>query len=78
MIDQGMFVEGLYDLPEIRTITPSHLVRSGITSAYDANFGMVAGSNAVILLLDGITGVTVTGYTNNTVRYLARIFLLYS
>lgn len=67
---QGMFVEGHYTIPEIRVITPSHLVRSGFTSAYDANFGMEAGAGAVCLLLEGITGVTVTGYSNGTVHYV--------
>lgn len=70
MVRQGMFVEDLYTVPEVRTITPSHLVRSGTTSAYDANFGMVAGANAVVLLLKGHSGITVTGYQNGTVRYL--------
>jgi len=70
MIRQGMYVEDLYMLPEVRTIVPSHLVRSGTTSAYDANFGMEAGANSVILLLEGISGVTVTGYSNNTVHYM--------
>ena len=67
---EGMFVEDLYMLPEVRTIVPSHLVRSGISSAYDVNFGMEAGANAVILLLNGIHGVTVTGYSNNTIHYM--------
>lgn len=70
MQKQGMYVEGLYDLPEVRTITPSHLVRSGITSAYDANFGMEAGANAVMLLVNGVTGVTVTGFENGKVLYM--------
>jgi len=70
MKDQGMYVEGLYLLPEIRTIVPSHLVRSGSTSAYDANFGMEAGAGAVMLLINGVTGVTVTGLANNTVHYM--------
>jgi len=67
---EAMFVEDLYTVPEVRTIVPSHLVRSGFTSAFDANFGMEAGANAVILLLNGIDGVTVTGYHENTVRYM--------
>jgi 6-phosphofructokinase 1 len=70
MIDQGMYVEGLNPTPEIRTITPSHLVRSGFTSAYDANFGMEAGTCAVCLLLDGITGVTVTGFHDGLIHYM--------
>ncbi|MCP4685216.1 MAG: 6-phosphofructokinase [bacterium] len=70
MENYGMFVNGLYTVPEVRTITPSHLVRAGTTSAYDANFGMEAGANAVILLLQGLSGVTVTGYLDGVVRYL--------
>jgi len=70
MIRQSMFVEGLFEVPEVRTIVPSHLVRSGTTSAYDANFGMVAGANAVILLLRGLSGVTVTGFSGNTAWYM--------
>jgi 6-phosphofructokinase 1 len=67
---QGMYVEGLFDIPEVRTIVPSHLVRSGITSAYDANYGMVAGANAVMLLLRDFSGVTVTGFSENTAWYM--------
>ena len=40
MEQTGMYVEDLYTIPEVRTITPSHLVRAGTTLAYDANFGM--------------------------------------
>jgi len=70
MVRQSMFVEGLFEVPEVRTIVPSHLVRSGTTSAYDANFGMVAGANAVILLLRGLSGVTITGFSGNTASYM--------
>ncbi|MBU2228785.1 6-phosphofructokinase [Patescibacteria group bacterium] len=70
MKEQGMFVEGLYEIPEVRAIVPSHLVRSGFTSSYDANFGIEAGAGAVYLLLDGIHNVTVTGYQNGTFSYM--------
>lgn len=70
MINQGMYVEGLNLIPEIRTITPSHLVRSGFTSAYDANFGMEAGTCAVCLLMDGVSGVTVTGFYDGIIHYM--------
>jgi 6-phosphofructokinase 1 len=70
MLRQGMFVDGLFEVPEVRTIVPSHLVRSGTTSAYDANFGMVAGANAVVLLLRDFSGVTVTGFSNNTAWFM--------
>jgi len=70
MMEQGMYVEGLNAIPEIRTITPSHLVRSGATYAYDSNFGMEAGANAICLLLSGICGVTVTGYLDGVIQYM--------
>lgn len=67
---EGLFVEGLYETPEVRVITPTHLVRSGFTSAYDANFGMEAGAGALCVLVDGLSGVTVTGYLNGKVHYM--------
>lgn len=70
MESQGMFVEELNAIPEVRVIVPSHLVRSGFTSAYDANFGMEAGACAVCLLMDGVTGVTVTGYHDGRIHYM--------
>lgn len=70
MESQGMFVEEMNAIPEVRVITPSHLVRSGISTAYDANFGMEAGACAVMLLLSGQGGVTVSGYFNGTIHYM--------
>ena len=70
MRKQGMFVPGVYEYPEIREITPSHLVRCGETSAYDVNFGMQIGAAAVHLLLEGCSGVTVVGARGNEVRYM--------
>jgi 6-phosphofructokinase 1 len=70
MMEQGMYVEGLNVIPEIRTITPSHLVRSGSTYAYDVNFGMEAGASAVCLLVRGIFGVTVSGYFGGKIHYM--------
>ncbi len=59
MKQAGMFVPGVYELPEIREVTPGHLVRSGHTSAFDVNFGKEAGATAVILLTKGFAGNTV-------------------
>lgn len=70
MSRQGMFVKGHYEIPEVRAVTPGHIVRSGFTSAYDANFGMEAGASAVILLLDGLSGVTVTRFKNGKIHYM--------
>ena len=71
MKEQGMFVEGIYERPEIRDVSPSHLVRCGYTSAYDANFGMAAGGAAVQLIMNGIYGVTVVGIEGNQVSYIS-------
>jgi len=70
MKEAGMYVEGIYDKPEIRTVKPGHLVRSGDSSAHDVNFGLEVGSAAVSLLKEGTTGVTVAEVKNNTIRYM--------
>lgn len=70
MKDVGMFVDGLYETPEIRTITPGHLVRCGQTSAFDVNFGIEAGAAAVELLVRGVEGVTVADVTGGTIHYI--------
>jgi 6-phosphofructokinase 1 len=70
MKEQGMYVEGLYEYPEIRVINPTHLVRCGQTSAYDVNFGMQAGAAAVHLLADGKQGVTVVDVRGSQITYM--------
>ena len=70
MKEQGMFVEGLYEFPEIRAITPTHLVRCGQSSAYDVNFGMQAGAAAVHLITGGKRGVTVVDVRGSEVLYM--------
>ena len=66
----AMYVEDVYERPEIRTIVPSHLVRCGETSAYDVVFGLKAGAAAVELLVRGIYGVTVADICGNEIRYM--------
>ncbi len=66
----GMYVEGVLETPEIREVTPGHLVRSGSTAAYDVNFGKEVGAAAVMLLMQGITGVTVYQVVGNQIRYM--------
>lgn len=67
----GMFVEGIFEIPEVRDVNPGHIVRSGATSAYDANFGKEAGAAAVLLLAQGITGVTFSHLTaDGEIRYM--------
>lgn len=66
----GFFVKGINEIPEIRAITPGHLVRCGHSSAYDVNFGKEVGAGAFILLNQGISGVTVAGISNGKVRYM--------
>ena len=67
----GQFVAGIYETPEVRELTPSHLVRAGGSTAYDVNFGKQIGAGAVAVLAAGISGVTVAGGDRGEVRYLA-------
>src|SRR5208283_743127 len=66
----GVYVKGINEIPEVRAVTPGHLVRCGHSSAYDVNFGKEAGAAAFILLNQGISGVTVSGITNGKIRYI--------
>jgi 6-phosphofructokinase len=70
MKEQGLFVEKMNEVPEVREMVLSYLVRSGSTSALDANFGKDAGAGAVVLLVSGISGVTVTGVNEGKVEYI--------
>ncbi len=70
MKETGMFVEGIYEIPEVREIHPGHLVRAGNSSAYDVNFGYEAGAAAIILLLEGKTGVTISRVKGRKVEYI--------
>jgi 6-phosphofructokinase 1 len=70
MKETNMFVEGIYEIPEIREIHPGHLVRSGNSSAYDINFGFEAGSAAVLLLLEGKSGVTISKVKGRKIEYI--------
>jgi len=67
----GMFVPGIYAIPEVREVTPGHLVRSGGSSSYDVNFGYRAGAAAVFLLLSGKTGNTVVSLNGRKIDYIA-------
>ncbi len=65
-----LYVPGIYEIPEVRDVRPGHLVRSGRSSAYDVNFGKEVGGAAVLLLKQGITGVTVVGVYGKEIRYI--------
>jgi 6-phosphofructokinase 1 len=65
----GMFAPGVYEIPEVREVTPGHLVRSGHSSAYDVNFGYKAGAAAVFLLEEGKYGNTVVDVDGNKIYY---------
>ncbi len=65
----GILVSGVYELPEIREVTPGHLVRSGVSSAYDVNFGREAGAAAVVLLTRGLGGNTVIKVRGTKITY---------
>ncbi len=66
----GMFTPGVYEIPEVREIVPSHLVRSGQTSAYDVNFGYKAGAAAVLMLLEGKAGNTFVNLCGGSIEYM--------
>ena len=66
----GMYVPGVFEIPEIREVIPGHIVRSGATSAYDVNFGKEIGAAAVILLDEGVSGVTVVKVHEGRIRYM--------
>jgi 6-phosphofructokinase 1 len=70
MKDCKMYVKGINETPEVRAVTPGHLVRCGHSSAYDVNFGKEVGAAGFLLLQKGITGVTVAGITNGRIRYI--------
>jgi len=70
MREYGIFVEKLYEIPEIRTITPGHLVRCGQTSAFDVNFGIEAGAAAVEMIVAGLDGMTVADVRGGLIRYM--------
>ncbi|ARM30410.1 6-phosphofructokinase [Prosthecochloris sp. HL-130-GSB] len=70
MKETGMFVEGIYEIPEVREIHPGHLVRAGNSSAYDVNFGYEAGAAAVILLTEGKTGITISKVKGRKIEYI--------
>lgn len=66
----GMYAPGVYEIPEVREIAPSHLVRSGQTSAYDVNFGYRTGAAAVLLLREGRAGNTVVDTSGKRIFYM--------
>jgi 6-phosphofructokinase 1 len=70
MKSQGLFVEGMNTGPQVNHIALSYLVRSGYSSAIDVNFGKDTGAGAVILITNGLTGVTVTGVKNGEIKYI--------
>ncbi|MBF0557730.1 MAG: 6-phosphofructokinase [Nitrospirae bacterium] len=70
MIKTGMYAPGVYELPEVREVTPGHLVRSGGSSAYDVNFGYKAGACAVLLLMEGKTSFTISDVDGNKICYI--------
>jgi 6-phosphofructokinase 1 len=65
-----IFVEDIYEIPEVREVNPGHLVRCGNSSSFDVNFGKEAGGAAVLLLAQGMTGVTVVDVKGGKVSYM--------
>lgn len=70
MIKHGLFVKGINEVPEVRSLVTGHLTRCGQTSPLDASFGKEAGAAAVMLLKNGTTGVTIAGINGQEIRYM--------
>ena len=70
MVRTGQFVEGVYEIPEVREVRPDHLVRCGFTTPIDATFGLEAGAGAYYLASKSIFGVTVAGYNDGKINYM--------
>jgi 6-phosphofructokinase 1 len=70
MKKSGMYAPGVYEIPEVREVTPGHLVRCGGSSAYDVNFGYKAGAAAVVLLLEGKVANTVVNVDGNRIYHM--------
>ncbi len=68
--EEGIYVEDIYMYPEIREVVLGHLVRAGSTSSYDVAFGKQAGAACVLLMKNGITGVTVVGIEHDEITYI--------
>ncbi len=64
-------VDGVYELPEVRQVTPGHLVRAGASTAFDVNFGKEAGAAAVVLLTKGLGGNTIVRVRGTKITYQA-------
>jgi 6-phosphofructokinase 1 len=71
MKKSGMYAPGVYEIPEVREVTPGHLVRCGGSSAYDVNFGYKAGAAAVVLLLEGKVANTVVNVDGSRIHYMS-------
>lgn len=67
---EKLYVKGISEGPEIREIMPGHLVRCGHSSVYDVNFGKEAGASAVVLLKNGLSGVTFIGLQHGKIHYM--------
>jgi 6-phosphofructokinase 1 len=70
MKKEKMFIGGVYESPEVRAVTPGHLVRCGHSSVYDVNFGREAGASAVVLLNNGLSGVSVVSVQHGKIQYM--------
>ena len=70
MKKEGLFVKDLYEVPEVRSVAPGHLVRCGHSSVYDVNFGKQVGGSAAVMLTKGYSGITVIGIHDGKIQYM--------
>lgn len=70
MKEEGLYVKDMNTVPEVRDTVPGYLTRSGHSSAFDINFGKDAGAGAVLLLMNGFSGVTISSMSEGKVQYM--------
>ena len=70
MKEEGLFIQDMNMAPEVRETVPNYLIRSGYSTALDVNFGKEIGGGAVLLLLAGVSGVTVSGVNKGEINYI--------
>jgi 6-phosphofructokinase 1 len=71
MREARFYVKDQNVAPEIRDTAPGYLTRSGYSSGFDVNFGRDIGAGAVLLLMGGFSGVTVSSMSGGKVHYMA-------
>ena len=68
--EKGMFIEGVREVPEVKSVNLGHTIRAGISDAYDASQGQKIGVAAVELVLKDRFGYGVAGVEADIVEIM--------